>query len=889
MKEYTGSTDALDELVTYASAIPDGPRKTIPGGSMGSTDYLNGTVEYQTLPAAWWNWLISKLTENEGKTASWLTNLYPELESILSAASISPDATVNDQLLTAILHLCDTGDLSAVRSAESYTRRYVSGTSPPDRPYGTVDTPEPFIDDTQTYYSEGWFRQSMIAGSDWTGASPVLGIPASPKRFVDQDRAIESEGWIRQTKDADLQTQINNLSGSWTPVGGKFVGSVIKREDFPLYMSEVGPLWGASTTLLQNDWGVVSKDTFYQDSSSVYIYQNLNTVADAQTAMGATPFSTISPWLFKYSDISSIPERHLMRFEIRIFIDSATDRVMPFSMTASFNLFHTVGQRNIEIRHEGDGEKSLRVYIVENRGTQNEIIWATLWDRTRDAVDFDPTYWKRQPLADPDYPDQKTYICTLTLFNENSQDRWISDGITQAMIDSISTADPDFSVFLNAFRIDHWTDQNPAGCGYWFPELQWIYAYSSGAGAFRHQDLTGRSLPDQHPLSAITDGSLLVPYTYIIDSNAALQTWLNEQNGQSALGLTKYRRIYVKTGTYTASLFTTRTALIDWQQNQSMVGENNTILEITASNNSAPTSTFHFILGSTAYGSTTNSASQVPSISNVSFRFYQANNGMTNVSSLYGVRYLPSLQRVNITLVLSHMIASTSAAINVHCFSDCHYMLNCAGLLQASGLASYTFGAMILSVFNLCFRSTGNFAGITAYCPNAASILSAGFHRCQYVDQANSAATGGGTNAAYYIVDNISNSYGVVNCPVVHNYINNNQSTRFAAAFYGCYKVNSCWGFAPSPSYGTASYTLARYGFYTCNQLFGCETHLTDSSFGNTNYTNFDFASCRMGHSNLARGQNGFNACYNDSTTNNGWPWTAGGNGNFHMFDGMQS
>ena len=67
-----------------------------------STSYSAGVEPLDTLPAAWWNWFLYHLTNDEALLATNLNALYEEAINVLTQAGIEPDETQKNQLYAAI-------------------------------------------------------------------------------------------------------------------------------------------------------------------------------------------------------------------------------------------------------------------------------------------------------------------------------------------------------------------------------------------------------------------------------------------------------------------------------------------------------------------------------------------------------------------------------------------------------------------------------------------------------------------------------------------------------------------------------------------------------------------------------------------------------------------
>lgn len=76
-----------------------------------------GTVPLDTLPADWWNWLWRQITERINQASAGMEDIYDEVMSVLTAASIEPSQLQSDQLLNAIKALARVTGTAAIAGA----------------------------------------------------------------------------------------------------------------------------------------------------------------------------------------------------------------------------------------------------------------------------------------------------------------------------------------------------------------------------------------------------------------------------------------------------------------------------------------------------------------------------------------------------------------------------------------------------------------------------------------------------------------------------------------------------------------------------------------------------------------------------------------------------
>lgn len=99
----TPSTE-LTAMRTYAQNAPQ-EYMIPPGGTpaMEQPEYQNGVIPLDTLPAAWWNWLLYTITEQEKRMVRFFNSIFNEFRNLLTTGGINSfDETVNNQLVTAI-------------------------------------------------------------------------------------------------------------------------------------------------------------------------------------------------------------------------------------------------------------------------------------------------------------------------------------------------------------------------------------------------------------------------------------------------------------------------------------------------------------------------------------------------------------------------------------------------------------------------------------------------------------------------------------------------------------------------------------------------------------------------------------------------------------------
>jgi hypothetical protein len=96
MRPYTGD-QVLDDIDIYAK---DGQRV-----APFSEAYNKGREMGDTLPAAWWNYLVNNYTLNQHRAKQSIDDIYAEVLNVLSQGGISPNENLRTQLRQAILNI----------------------------------------------------------------------------------------------------------------------------------------------------------------------------------------------------------------------------------------------------------------------------------------------------------------------------------------------------------------------------------------------------------------------------------------------------------------------------------------------------------------------------------------------------------------------------------------------------------------------------------------------------------------------------------------------------------------------------------------------------------------------------------------------------------------
>ena len=79
-----------------------------------SANIERGVAPLDSLPADWWNWLWNNITLNEGRIVQFINSVFSEINSVLSAAGVTPSTASTTDLRDAIQKLATTVATAAV-------------------------------------------------------------------------------------------------------------------------------------------------------------------------------------------------------------------------------------------------------------------------------------------------------------------------------------------------------------------------------------------------------------------------------------------------------------------------------------------------------------------------------------------------------------------------------------------------------------------------------------------------------------------------------------------------------------------------------------------------------------------------------------------------------
>jgi len=129
------SSTVLTAMETYAQNAPD-EYKIPPGGTpaMEMPEYQDGVIPLDTLPAAWWNWLLYTITEQEKRMVRYFNSIMTEFSNLLTAGGVASfDETVTNQLVIAIQAIARTPATTlvcgAIKASTAYGTLAVDGTT----------------------------------------------------------------------------------------------------------------------------------------------------------------------------------------------------------------------------------------------------------------------------------------------------------------------------------------------------------------------------------------------------------------------------------------------------------------------------------------------------------------------------------------------------------------------------------------------------------------------------------------------------------------------------------------------------------------------------------------------------------------------------------------
>jgi hypothetical protein len=94
MKEYTG-TRVLNPLRPGYASMPDALGVPV---EPPINEYYKGVLPLETLPAPYWNWFISHISDNDNRLADQIADIYGEFNYILNDAGVSYSNTYSDLL-----------------------------------------------------------------------------------------------------------------------------------------------------------------------------------------------------------------------------------------------------------------------------------------------------------------------------------------------------------------------------------------------------------------------------------------------------------------------------------------------------------------------------------------------------------------------------------------------------------------------------------------------------------------------------------------------------------------------------------------------------------------------------------------------------------------------
>jgi hypothetical protein len=266
------------------------------------------------------------------------------------------------------------------------------------------------------------------------------------------------------------------------------------------------------------------------------------------------------------------------------------------------------------------------------------------------------------------------------------------------------------------------------------------------------------------------------PYTYVVDSNAALAAWANNTAGHD------YTSVLIKPGTWTSSVEVNLTT----SGTKVVTGMPGSALSFTSAYGlryqSVPTTTDYRMDGVTITGS-------------ASHGFHSCTN-LTNCTS----------------------------TANTYSFHSCTNLTNCKGTVTGT---SNSYG----------FYSCTNLDNCTSTSNSMNSNYTYGFYSCNNLDNCTSTATGTSNSYGFYYCNNLDNCTGTSNSYDFHSCNNLDNCTGTATGFYNCNNLTNCTGTATGTGFynctnlTNCTSTANTYGFHSCNNLTNCTGTGTGSSY----------------------------------------------------------
>ena len=283
-----------------------------------------------------------------------------------------------------------------------------------------------------------------------------------------------------------------------------------------------------------------------------------------------------------------------------------------------------------------------------------------------------------------------------------------------------------------------------------------------------------------HPVDTGRAPAIVNTFTYVIDSNDALEAWANNDPGND------YSRVLIKSGTWTITrnlsggTEAAPLAFLDISggRTRTIIGESNSLISFVSTG-----ATGDWVCG-------------------------------INSDSPSGIDYF--FERVSVEISGDTNHAAFRMCSNfISCYGSGIGNFNNSGFRNCDNLThcvAYSVG----TVSNSGFRDCTNINNCTATTVNSGTGNNSAFRDCQYISRCNATATGTASNTGFRDCSNITNS--VASC----------DGTTTNSGFRDCTGLVNCLGQATGP--GTSG--TGNFGFRDCRTGFGNRNGSTPSTTG---------------------------------------------------------
>lgn len=375
------------------------------------------------------------------------------------------------------------------------------------------------------------------------------------------------------------------------------------------------------------------------------------------------------------------------------------------------------------------------------------------------------------------------------------------------------------------------------------------------------------------PLSAMQGAvinKIKYTYTYIVNSNAALQYWLSNKTAGTSSGGSDFTSVLIKKGIYTISTVYSKT--LDTIGTKLIHGEEGSVIKIGYTYTS-PGNRYLF-----SY-TDINQCDEIRGVTVSGGVTITASSGSVNGSITYVFQNCKNVS--NCTIQEMSMSINSGSGHSITGFYMCNNLYNCSvGFLpHASALSSAYVSCKEL---NSCYTTSNRFLSCEylSNCkmnsttivrdPGGEAIV---FQSCKYLSGCSVELNLSETSQTVSLFSQCS---FLVSCSVNFEASSN---INYIYAYYNCESLMSCLGIIKQTK-GTNS-SASIYAFYRCNQVIACRGQAV-SNIGNA----YAFGSCTQiaffspsGHSTTAINASSSSA---SSTTNTNTPPSNSSNGGFN-------